>query len=124
MRWIPLATFILTQTCIWFVTTFVVLCPLVAPGLFVMRPQATNFAPSKQERALGWLLLLVYQILLLLAATSVARTVLTRPGMLSPPASEVATQCEAESAVPGEIPSWLRSDGRSDLHSYSNLLQA
>ena len=30
----------------------------------------------------------------------------------------------AVATPPGEIPSWLKSDGRSDLHSYSNLLQA
>jgi hypothetical protein len=85
-RSLPLAIFILTEICIWFVTTFVVLCPLVAPGLFVMRSQPLGFNPSRAERALGWLLLIVYQLLLLLASISVARTVLTHPGLASPAA--------------------------------------
>ena len=103
LAWSPLALLVLAEACVWFVTTFVVLCPLVAPGFFIVRSQPLDYSPTRAERALGWLLLLVYQILVVLGALSLARAVLTPPG---------------------EIPSWLRSDGRSDLHSYSNLLQA
>ena len=103
VAWVPLAVISVTELCVWFVTTFVVLTPLVSPG-FSLTPQPTLMPqPTRLERAVGWLLLLVYQIIFLLLCISVVRTVVTPPG---------------------DIPSWLRSDGRSDLHSYSNLLQA
>jgi len=53
--------------------------------------------------AIGVFLLTMYQVLFVLLCISAVRTVTTPPG---------------------DIPSWLRSDGKSDLHSYSNLLQA
>jgi len=103
LAWLPLILLGLTQLCVWFVTSVVVLSPLVVPGFSLKPLHAEIRRPSSLETALGWLLLMVYQILFCLAAISVLRTVLTPPG---------------------DIPSWLRSDGRSDLHSYSNLLQA
>ena len=103
LAWLPLIMLGLTELCIWFVTSVVVLSPLVVPG-FSLKPLHVDVRrPSKLETALGWLLLMVFQLLFCLGAISVLRTVFTPPG---------------------DIPSWLRSDGRSDLHSYSNLLQA
>jgi len=103
LAWLPLIMLGLTELCVWFVTSVVVLSPLVVPG-FSLKPLHVDVRrPSRLETALGWLLLMVYQVLFCLGAVSVLRTVLTPPG---------------------DIPSWLRSDGRSDLHSYSNLLQA
>ena len=100
VTWAPLALLGVTELCVWFVTTVVVLLPLVVPGFSLsLNP---GYRANRLESAVGWLLLLVYQILFVMMAVSVARTVLTPPG---------------------DIPSWLRSDGRSDLHSYSNLLQ-
>ena len=103
LAWGPLVLLGLTELCIWFVTSVVVLSPLVLPGFSLKPPHVEPRKASQLETVLGWLLLLVYQVLFCLASISVLRTVLTPPG---------------------DIPSWLRSDGRSDLHSYSNLLQA
>ena len=103
LAWGPLVLLGLTELCIWFVTSVVVLSPLILPGFSLKPPHVEVRKASQLETVLGWLLLLVYQVLFCLASISVLRTVLTPPG---------------------DIPSWLRSDGRSDLHSYSNLLQA
>ena len=81
------------------------LAPLVAPG-FTLRPhafRADSAPPSRLELLAGWLLLVLYQLFFAMSVLCVVCAVATPPG---------------------EIPSWLKSDGRSDLHSYSNLLQA
>ena len=137
LAWLPLVCLLLTEMCIWvrrrrarppaaparrarpplapprspppsaaqFVVTIVVLAPLVAPG-FTLRPhafRADSAPPSRLELLAGWLLLVLYQLFFAMSVLCVVCTVATPPG---------------------EIPSWLKSDGRSDLHSYSNLLQA
>jgi len=104
VSWVPLGLLSATELAVWFVTTFIVLLPLVAPNTaFDSLLPTRQYQPTHLESAVGWLLLIVYQVLFALFSISVMRTVATPPG---------------------SIPSWLRSDGRSDLHSYSNLLQA
>jgi len=103
LAWAPLILFFTTELAMWFVVTFVVLLPVICgPG-----SSFDVFSPHKRtsymESAVGWLLLIIYQLLFALLLASVVRTVRT---------------------APGDIPSWLRSDGKSDLHSYTNLLQA
>ena len=95
--WLPIIFLSTIEFTVWFVTTFIVLLPLVAPGTAIegLSPQRQR-QPSHLESAIGWLLLIVYQLLFVLLAISVFRAVLTPPG---------------------GIPSWLSSDGRSDLHS-------
>ena len=85
---------------VYFVTTFIVLLPVVVPSLGVSH---TVHHRSYLAVAVGIFLIIVYQLLFALLVASAVRVIITPPG---------------------DIPSWLRSDGKSDLHSYSNLLQA
>jgi hypothetical protein len=81
----------------WFATTFVVLMPFVVPGAGVLvRAEAP-------KPGVGVAIFVMFQLFVVLFLVSCTRTVGT---------------------APGDVPAWLRSDGRSDLHSYSNLLQA
>jgi hypothetical protein len=99
LAWVPLALLLLLASTLWFVTTFVVLLPLLIPaGARGDDPSATFIA-----QAVAVLMLVIFQMLAACLGVSTARCVRT---------------------APGDIPSWLRSDGKSDLHSYSNLLQA
>ena len=111
VSWSGLLLLALVSFTLWFVTTFVVLLPLLTDP--AAQPQK---APAEQARGaegvwggevftrvVASLMLLVFQLFFVLFALSAARAVIT---------------------APGDIPSWLLSDGESDLHSYSNLLQA
>jgi len=101
--WAPLVLLFTTEAAVWIVMTFVVLLPIVAPSSPFDALAHYRSTPSYMETAVGWMMLIIYQGLFALLIISIVRTVRTPPG---------------------DIPSWLRSDGRSDLHSYSNLLQA
>ena len=99
--WLPLFLLSLIALALWFVTTFVVLLPLLIPGMGLREDVVV---PSTGlASAVAILMLVIFQLFCALFAVASARCVLT---------------------APGDIPSWLRSDGKSDLHSYSNLLQA
>lgn len=103
LAWAPLLLLALTVVVLWFVTTIVVLLPLVVPSFSITPEPPLDRKATKLELACGVALLVVYQLLFAAFVVSVGRTVLT---------------------APGHIPAWLSSDGKSDLHSYSNLLQA
>ena len=98
--WAPLILLIAIELVVYFVTTFIVLLPVVVPSLGMSH---TVHHRSYLAVAVGIFLIIVYQVLFALFIASAVRTIITPPG---------------------DIPSWLRSDGKSDLHSYSNLLQA
>ena len=69
---------------------------------FIVLLPHTQESANSLSIAAAVAMLLLFQLLFGLFAVSAIKTILT---------------------APGEIPSWLRSDGKSDLHSYSNLLQ-
>jgi hypothetical protein len=97
--WLPLSFFFSVAFMLWFATTFIILLPQLIPGM--SHQHDAREVPGAPVAAV--LMLVIFQICFVLLIVSSARAVLT---------------------APGEIPSWLRSDGQSDLHSYSNLLQA
>ena len=112
VSWSGLLLLALLSLTLWFVTTFVVLLPLLLANPAAQNQRASAEHRRRPEglagedglsRVVATLMLLVFQLFFALYALSAARTVLT---------------------APGDIPSWLLSDGTSDLHSYSNLLQA
>lgn len=94
--WVPLVLLFGVAMGLWFVTTFVVLIPLLIHD-------ATHESSTGLAQAVAVLMVVIFQLLFVLFLVASARAALT---------------------APGDIPSWLRSDGKSDLHSYSNLLQA
>ncbi len=96
----PLCLLVAIELVIYIVTTVLVLLPVLVPDLGMSHGHSKR---SYLTIAIGVLLLAMYQVLFFLLCVSAIRTVTTPPG---------------------DIPSWLRSDGKSDLHSYSNLLQA
>ena len=102
ISWLPLLLLTLVSFALWFVTTFVVLLPLLVPGMGI-REDAGREPSTGLTGAIGIFMLLIFQLFFALFIVSIVRAVLI---------------------APGDIPSWLRSDGKSDLHSYSNLLQA
>jgi len=96
----PLVLLIAIELVMYIVTTVIVLFPVLIPEMEIPHSQGHR---SYLTIAIGIFLLATYQVLFALLCVSAMRTVMTPPG---------------------DIPSWLRSDGKSDLHSYSNLLQA
>ena len=98
--WAPLALLVAIELIVYFVTTYIVLLPVLWPELGMTRGARHS---SYLAKAVGVFLLVTYQVLFAFLGWSCARAITTPPG---------------------DIPSWLRSDGKSDLHSYSNLLQA
>lgn len=96
----PLILLVAIELVIYIVTTGLVLLPVLLPNLGISGGHSHH---SYVTIAIGVLLLVTYQVLFILLCVSAFCTVTTPPG---------------------DIPSWLRSDGKSDLHSYSNLLQA
>lgn len=102
LSWLPLLLITSISLVLWATTSFVVLLPAVVPSLLeVARRERTP--PSALTLTVGITMFSIFQLIFLLLVISAARTVFT---------------------APGHIPAWLRSDGKSDLHSYSNLLQA
>lgn len=100
--WIPFLLIASIALVLWATTSFVVLLPTIVPSLLeVARSEKTP--PSAFTMTVGVTMFTVFQVIFALLLVSALRTVFT---------------------APGHIPAWLRSDGKSDLHSYSNLLQA
>jgi len=95
----PLALLVAIEAVIYIVTTVLVLLPVIIPNMGMTHHGTGSYLSI----AIGVFLLAMYQVLFVLLCVSAWKTV---------------------STPPGDIPSWLRSDGKSDLHSYSNLLQA
>jgi len=105
ISWLPFILLTLISFGMWFVTTFVVLLPTLMPGVGLRNDaSADESAPSTGvAQAVAVIMLIIFQLFYALFVVATLRCVFT---------------------TPGDIPSWLRSDGKSDLHSYSNLLQA
>ena len=80
----------------YIVTTFILLLPTIAPSTW------SDLHASTIDVAAAAISFGIYQVLFVLLCLSATRAIMTPPGA---------------------IPPWLRSDGKSDLHSYSNLLQ-
>ena len=93
--WAALALLAATELIVWGVTTFVVLVPYCCVPSWSFVAQASR-RPTQPEVVVGSVMLGLFQAFFALAIVSAVRTIRTPPG---------------------DVPSWLRSDGASDLHS-------
>ena len=78
LAWVQTIVLATASLAVWFVTTFVVLLPYVATGA-VDFPTKRN-TPSVMEEAVGLMLIIIYQVLVVLLVVSIVKTVRTAAG--------------------------------------------